>query len=247
MIEDDMNRESRHVLVLGGERIVDRVAPMLRRAEFDVHTVPPSPFVLDLVTSTRFELLVVSYPLPIHLAMPELLASVRDPASASRYAGLLLVAEPGFLEAAHGWVDQGANRAVGLEWPDARLWQAVGDLLSVAPRVALRVLVETEVEVGRERGTSLCRSENVSVSGMLLRTADPFSPGSEIRFSFVLPDDGRLLNGSAEVVRRSHPRREGVEGFGVRFLRLTDDGKVRLESFIERHILYGEQGPGIRT
>ena len=73
-----MAEKRQHVLVVGGkENGLDRVAPMLRRAEFSVHTVEPSPFLLDLVLSTEFELVVVSYPLDT-LSIDDLLATVRE-------------------------------------------------------------------------------------------------------------------------------------------------------------------------
>jgi len=44
-----------HVLIVGAKDAgLQRVAPMLRRAEFSVHSVDPSPFLLDLVLSTAF-------------------------------------------------------------------------------------------------------------------------------------------------------------------------------------------------
>jgi hypothetical protein len=59
-----------HVLVVGAKKAgLERVAPMLRRADFSVHSVEPSPFLLDLVLSTAFELVIVTYPLdtlPLH-------------------------------------------------------------------------------------------------------------------------------------------------------------------------------------
>jgi len=102
----------RHVLLIGAlEGGLSRVAPMLQRAEFDVHTVEPSEFVLDLVLGTSFELLILGYPMP-EMDISHLVQAVRDPDSVTRSAGLLLLAEPGFLEAAQGLVSAGANRVL---------------------------------------------------------------------------------------------------------------------------------------
>ncbi len=222
----------RHVLLIGALKgSLARVAPMLQRAEFDVHAVEPSEFVLDLVLGTNFELLIVGYPIP-EVDVNELLRTVRNTDSVSRRAGLLLLAEPGFLEAAQGLVALGANRAVSLDWSASRLWQAVGDLLNVAPRVTMRALVYADVEAAITGDRSLFQTVNVSMSGMLLRGTETFSPGSNFDFVFCLPGEPRPIEGSGEVVRRAEPGREGVQGFGVRFVHLRDDARYRLERFI---------------
>ncbi len=53
-----MTDSRQHVLVVGAKKAgLERVAPMLRRADFSVHSVEPSPFLLDLVLSTQRSLL----------------------------------------------------------------------------------------------------------------------------------------------------------------------------------------------
>jgi hypothetical protein len=229
---EDSKDAPRHVLLIGAlEGGLSRVAPLLQRAEFDVHTVEPSEFVLDLILGTSFELLILGYPMP-EMDITHLVQAVRDPNSVTRNAGLLLLAEPGFLEAAQGLVSAGANRAVSLDWPSSRLWQAVGDLLNVAPRIGMRTLVYANVGSSNGAERSLFQTVNVSLSGMLLHGTDAFGPGSHFDFVFSLPGEPRPLEGSAEVVRRADLDREGVHGIGVRFVHLRDDGRYRLERFI---------------
>ncbi len=222
----------RHVLLVGAlEGGLDRVAPMLQREEFDFHAVEPTEFVPELVMGTSFELLIIGYPMP-EIDISELIAAVRDPASASHNAGLLLLSEPGFLEAAQGLVSVGANRAVCLDWVGSRLWQAVGDLLSVAPRVGMRALVYADVEAGNGHSRSLYQIINVSSTGMLLSGAESFSLGSRFDFVFCLPGEPRPVQGTAEIVRRTDAEREGTHGMGARFLHLKEDGPYRLERFV---------------
>lgn len=137
----------RHVLVVGAKSdALERIAPMLRRAEFSVHTAEPSPVVFDLVLGTSFELVLVSYPLR-ELDLDDFIDALRRDGSWCRKAALVLLAEEDHLEDAGAMVDLGVNRAVGLDWPEGRLHQAIADLLEVAPRISLRVLVHLKVEV----------------------------------------------------------------------------------------------------
>lgn len=229
-----------HVLVVGAKKAgLERVAPMLRRADFSVHSVEPSPFLLDLVLSTEFELVIVTYPLDT-LPLDDLIDTIRDEGSACHDAGLLLLAEPELLDDAQAIVDLGANRAICCDWSEARLWQAIGDLMDVAPRIFMRVLMHADIEVKNERSRAIFQTVNVSVSGVLLQGSDQLTPGEAFDFLFRLPGGG-LVEGSAEVVRRTNPLREGVDGIGSRFMAFREDCQERLAAHIGRQIELGKR------
>jgi len=227
-----------HVLVVGARNGgLERVAPMLRRADFSVHTVEPSPFLLDLVLSTAFELIIVTYPLDM-LPMDDLIDTIRDEGSACHDAGLLLLSKPELLDDAQAVVDLGANRAICCDWSEARLWQAIGDLMDVAPRIFMRVLMHADIEVQKERNRAIFQTVNVSVSGVLLQGSDRLTPGETFDFLFRLPGGG-LVEGSAEVVRQTNPLREGVDGIGSRFTSFREDCQERLAAHIGRQMELG--------
>lgn len=229
-----------HVLVVGAKKAgLQRVAPMLRRADFSVHSVEPSPFLLDLVLSTAFELVIVTYPLDT-LPLDDLIDTIRDEGSACHDAGLLLLAEPELLDDAQSIVDLGANRAICCDWSEARLWQAIGDLLEVAPRVWMRVLMHADIEVKNQRNRAIFQTVNMSISGVLLQGSDQLVPGETFEFLFRLPGGG-LVEGSAEVVRQTNPLREGVDGIGSRFTSFRENCEERLAAHIGRQIELGKR------
>jgi hypothetical protein len=229
-----------HVLVVGAKKTgLERVAPMLRRADFSVHSVEPSPFLLDLVLSTAFELVIVTYPLDT-LPLDDLIDTIRDEGSACHDAGLLLLAEPELLDDAQSVVDLGANRAICCDWSEARLWQAIGDLMEVAPRVFMRVLMHADIEIKNERSRAIFQTVNVSASGVLLQGSDQLAPGESFDFLFRLPGGG-LVEGSAEVVRRTNPLREGVDGIGSRFTSFRETCEERLQAHIGRQMELGKK------
>ena len=235
-----MSEEQRHVLVVGAEsETLEHLAPMLRRAEFNVHTVDPSPFLLDLVLSTAFELIMVGYPLD-GMSVDDLLEAVRDEGSACRETGVMLLSNPELLESAQNLVDLGANRAIGTDWAEARVWQAVADLLQIAPRVYMRVLLHADVDVARDSSRSLYRTVNVSSSGALLQGSDELPLGSSFDFLFRLPGGG-LIEGTAEVVRHTNPLREGIEGIGTRFVGFRNESNQRLGDYLERQYPFGRR------
>lgn len=233
-----MADDRQHVLVVGAKQTgLERVAPMLRRADFSVHTVDPSPYLHDLVLSTEFELVVVAYPLE-NLVIDELLSAIRNEGSACRDAGILLLSDPNEIDEAHTHVDLGANRAICTDWSEGRLWQAIGDLLEIAPRVFMRVLFHADFEITSAPDRAIFQTVNISKSGALLQGHKALPPGSPFDFLFRLPGGG-LIEGNAEVVRQASSHREGVEGIGTRFRDFSDGGKDRLLSHIDRQIQLG--------
>lgn len=230
-----MGSYQRHVLVVGAaQEAMGRIAPMLRRAEFNVHTAEPSPVVFDLVLGTSFELVLVAYPLR-ELILDDLIETLRREGSWCQKAALVLLAEPDHLDDALAMTDLGVNRAISLDWSEARLHQAIGDLLEVAPRIALRVLVHLKVEIKEQSKRALYQTVNVSRTGMLLRGEDDLDPGTRFSFFFGIPDGRRLVEGTGEVVRKTNPMREGTSGIGVRFIRIAGEGGEQLEGFVLRN------------
>jgi CheY-like chemotaxis protein len=234
-IMEGMGSFQRHVLVVGAAQdAMDGIAPMLRRAEFSVHTAEPSPVVFDLVLGTSFELVLVGYPLR-ELDLDDLIDALRREGSWCKKAALILLAEPDHLDDAVALVDLGVNRAISLDWPEGRLHQAIGDLLDVAPRISLRVLVHLKVEITNQSKRALYQTVNISRTGMLLKGGDALDPGTRFSFFFGIPDGRRLVEGTGEVVRKTNPIREGTAGLGIRFIRIVGEGGEQLESFVMRN------------
>jgi uncharacterized protein (TIGR02266 family) len=225
----------RHVLVVGAEAgALERIAPMLRRAEFDVHSTEPSPGIFDLVLGTSFELILVAYPQK-ELDLDDFIEVLRSEGSWCQKAALVLLADSDYLDDALAQIDLGVNRVVSLDWPEGRLHRAISDLVLVAPRVSLRVLVHIKVEVSENSQRALYQTVNISKTGMLIRGDDGLDPGTRFTFFFGIPDGRKLVEGTGEVVRRTNPMREGTTGLGVRFIRLVGEGEEQLESFVVRN------------
>ena len=226
----------RHVLVIGAEReAVERVAPMLMREEFQVVTASTSTTVMDLLRDTPFDLIVVAFPVQ-GIEIAELLRRARGEGSYSRRAGILLLCKPDDLEAAHLYVDHGANRAISLGWTEARLWRAFSDLLEVAPRAAVRSLVHLEVTYDDGIRRDVCRSVNISATGMLLTGPVAFRPGTELGITFRLPGEVRPLKLAARVVRVLDADDPRAPGFAIRFVSSPGDGTAAVRRFVEREL-----------
>ncbi len=112
------------------------------------------------------------------------------------------------------------------------LRRRVREGLFPVPRVGQRVAVRIEVNLGSGKLLRLCQSENLSVSGMLIRSSEEYPIGSTISLEFVLPGDEEPLRGEAQIVRHTRPEVEQTRGIGVRFVSLEEDGEERLRRFV---------------
>ena len=223
----------RHVLLVGVRRsAVEHLVPLLRREEIEVISVEADPAVVEMARITRFELVMLRFPLT-SVDVGAFLAALREPSSASRNAGVLLLADEDALDAAAVHLDRGANRIVAATWPDARIWRAVADLLDVAPRVAVRVPVMVDVDLATEGLPEVCRSVDLSLSGIRLECPNPYPPGTRVQIGLALPKIGGVVRATAEIVRRTDPERESVTGFAARFTAMSEEDEARLRRFIE--------------
>lgn len=233
---ETMNESMRHVLLVGlGQEGTESLGPLLHHEAFDVHTVEASPFVLDLISGTPFEIIVAAYPIE-DIDVSDLIDAVRNPGSLCRKAGLMIVVSDQYIDQVTPWLDCGVNRIVSLAWPRARIWQVVGDLLDIAPRITIEVPIRISLPPEVARDLVVLRTANISQSGALLTGFRCFPHGTRFDFSLSLPGQEAPIHGSAEVVRKADSGREGIDGFGVRYLNLVGNDQQRLDGFIAQRL-----------
>ncbi len=223
----------RNVLVIGvGPEEFGRVAPFLARDAFDVDRFPSGSGALELTAHVSIEVLLVRYPLP-DMDLGVFLQAVRQPESKCLSSPILLLADASAHKEAKAYIGRGANRVLHLEDAEEELQETVSALLAVAPRKAARFLARMEIKLGGAKDMILCQTENLSGSGMLIKTERRYDKGTKIDFEFSLPDDARPIAGVAEVVRHTMVGRDQVGGIGVRFLSFSGDSLRRFESYLQ--------------
>lgn len=234
-----MQDQKRSLLVIGVDApTFEKLAPLLERPNFEVDRFPRGRASLELVTLVRFDTLVAHYPLP-DISLQDFLDAVRHADSSSRSSPLLLLTREDLLEEARYYVGKGANRALSLGENSERLQAEVSELLQVAPRLSMRVLASLHVQLDENTSLAMCQTENISRTGMLVRTNAAYPLGSQLRFEFTIPGDNRAVTGEAEVVRHTTGGRENVRGVGVRFLTFQGDGEQRFLRYLSSQLGVG--------
>ena len=222
------------VLILGSETpALQRVVPVLPRAELQVQQVTDADEGIGRVRQHRYDLVILRYPFG-RLTMQDFVVAVRATASACRNAGVLVLAEPDSVEEASGFLGRGVNRIVSLEVSSDRLLDAIADLLAVTPRLALRAVLQLEVWLERGAHRVLTLTQNVSASGMLVLGGRELPVGSRVGFELVLPGQMPAVCGELEITRHTDSGREHVDGFGARIVSFAGDGGERLRAFLRQ-------------
>ena len=231
-----MDAVLRHVLLIDLQpETLDTLSPLLRQESLDIHTVETSPFVLDLIRGTPFELLIASFPLE-GVDMEELVTAIREPGSMCRNSGFILLTEEKDLAEAIPWMGGGVNRIVMMEWARSRIWETIDELLNVSPRLEIEVPIQVALPADIARDVVLFKTANISQSGALLSCFRSVPEGTVLTFTFQLPGESIPITGAAEVVRRAEEGLNGIFGIGVRYLSIEDDTQQALNHYIHNSL-----------
>jgi len=218
------------------EETFSRVSELLRPTGMDLHRAKWDNTTLELVQTTAFDVVIIGYPVS-PAALGKFLDTARAQGSACQRAGLVLIAEDDYNDAARGLLGRGANRVVVAGSLDSALVGAVDELARPAPRVPVRVPARIKLFADGRPLRIMAQIENMSTSGMLLRGVTQFPIGTNFDFEIFIPEDATSVSGTAEITRITDPICESVQGVGVRFVSFAGSDRVRLEMFIASHLV----------
>lgn len=227
-------QSKRKVLVIGVDAdTFSQVVPILQRGAMDVDRFPRARESLDLIEAVTFHALILGFPLA-DMPLEEFLEAIRRPASRCRSAPVLLLSMDGKEDSAGSYLGKGVSRVVPFSLAGEQLQEVISGLLNVAPRVGVRVMARLEIQLAKGKTLAMCQTENLSSSGMLIRTYVGYPLGTRLAFEFNLPTDPLPVRGEAEVVRHTLLDRETVSGVGARFVSFEGDGERRYRRYIEQ-------------
>jgi len=224
------------VLLAGiGRGPFEALAPVLDRQNLDVVRVATPEDAIEFASKQPVDLVVFDGE-PSETRLEEIVPIFRAEASASARSFLLVMAARGRDKDARALVGRGINRVMHLDEPQERIEEQVVDLLGVVPRAAARFAIRlfTTLDDGDE--VVFGRTENVSLSGMLVQTPTIIAPGQQVTYELLYDERGGEVKGEAEIVRRAV--RDGADGLGVRFLDFEGEGRERLDAILSD--IFGE-------
>jgi len=233
-----MKPGDRHVLLAGvTDEVARRLVLLLSPFNVCFHRIPWTDSHLRMATNREFDVIVVGFPAGgPHVNF--VLAALRSPRSLSRHAGVILISAWDSLPDARQLIGRGANLVVALEAPDDVWRDAVLSLVDVSRRFELRTRLDVSATLEGRPMSAECQTENVSMSGMLVRCSHGIDVpvGSTIGFAMAVPDEDAPIRGKASVARTTHPVREKIVGIGAHFVSFSEADRSRLRSVLARQI-----------
>lgn len=217
----------KRVLAVGlSQSALDSAREQLIQGSYEIDRAPTARSALTLAREVRFDLLIVSHPQP-HLVVRDFLSQLRERSSSSRKARVMILAE-----------DTGDHELRGLRAHAVeilpRTETLIGDLTSKAlggaPRAQVSVMVRLEVNLPYGRSIRICQSENLSESGMLVRSEDTVPLGTTAQASFRLRSGDDPIEARARVIRETVPGE--IPGIALHFDSFTGDSADRLKTFM---------------
>lgn len=225
--------ERRQTLFTGiGHNDVHRLVTALEPFPVDFHRVPWSDRLVAAVTEREFHLIFAAYP-PLGMSLEFFVSALRLPTSASREAGLVVLADPRALATVGRLLGRGVNRVSSRSDSTEAILESARPLLDVARRVRVRAPVELTSAGPGMPVSARCLTEDLSVSGMLVSCPAPAPAGVTVDFELSIPGETALIRGRARVARQTDPVRERVLGVGATFLSFSGTDQERLYAALQ--------------
>ena len=221
----------KRIVAVGSEDgALKRLAGVLWRSSFEVNRVPVAQDAAAVCSRVEPHLVVIGSPLP-DLQIDELVSEIRGVLPASRHPAIVLLIDEPLPAELENFPDP---RLVVLEagLREERLQAEVLKLIAAAARVAQRLLLRLEVHLAEGKLLRMCQSENISDSGMLVRSDELFPVGTQLDFEISIPGREQPIQGQAEIMRHTVADVEKVRGLGLRFTTFKADGQRRLRDFL---------------
>jgi len=220
---------SESVLIIGPHRQVhDLFNPLWSEMELEKQRFSSAEAALEMMQDVDPPCAVlVSYPL-WDSSVDDLLAAMSRSLAVDQPVPVVILAPEKVLFEVAAYEDQGITVLSEDKDPE-ELRRSLRRVLGHTQRVHPRFIVRMAVRVGAGAVLRACQSEDVSLTGMLIRTSEEFPIGSEVRLEFSLEENQEPIVCQAEVVRYTQPIVEEIRGMGVHFLTFEEDGRERLE------------------
>ena len=228
-----MDRDEPRVLAAGlGRMAFDRLAPELQRDALEVEWVETPEAGVALAKKSRYDVIIMDAE-PCERPLEDVIRELRASRSLSRDAAVLILAEPDQVDAVRALKSHGVNRIMLVSDPPEIIRAQMTTLLDVAPRATVRLPTNVESVLGGTGRELFCQTENLSMSGMLVKTRHQPQLGSPVVFKIDLSDAVGTIFGRGELVRHATRNQGKIDGIGIKFLSFEDDGALLLRDYLD--------------
>jgi DNA-binding response OmpR family regulator len=209
---------------------MDRGESLRQRTDVKLYTAATNDELLSLHRAEKMDLIISRLDAP---GMPSerLFAEIRNDASLRAVSQILFCRDQPDEKARAERC--GPTAVMTLPVNSALLLDKAQSLLKSPSRGSYRVLISVSLETSKNE-SFFCRSENISVTGLLLETDRSLAPGDQVICSFFLPGAKQIV-ASGEIVRAAnHADKSGMKRFGVKFAGISPADIAAIDNFVKK-------------
>jgi CheY-like chemotaxis protein len=201
------------------------------RANLKVFTAGTNDAILRLHQEEKIDLIVTQLDLP-GIASEELFSIIRASEELRDVSTIIICRDT--LAHRERCKQCNANAVFTMPVDSALLHFKIQQFLNVAPRKSYRAVLAVAIEGRFKNRPQPFWTENISSSGMLIKTREPLSKGAGTFFSFFLPN-GTHVSGYGEITRivRSSTEPDMFQ-YGIKFTDIEPNVKTAIESVVKK-------------
>lgn len=209
------------------------LAPLLARFSVEALRVPTAELALEVAEDLSVDLVVLDYPIP-NMRVDHFVSRVGRSQLGTKGTRVLLLALERDLERLSRYGDPMVS-FLAVDRPASEVELDLEGHLRRAPRLPGLNMVRIMAESGGAKTHRYLQTDNVSESGMFVRSREVLERGTRFQFELTLTDTQLPIRGVGEVVRVAGEH-ESRKGFGARFVRLDVEARQTLRLYVERRV-----------
>lgn len=200
----------------------------LDRTDFSVFIATTNDEALTIHRAERVDLIITQLDMP-GMAAEQFCSRIREDADLRTTSLIMVCANtPAAIEQAGRC---GTNAVLLQPVHPVVLMMKAQQLLNIAGRETLRVLLNANVDSLSDDEAFFCRTVNVSATGMLIETNKQLVEGARLTCSFYLPN-AKKIRVAAKVVRAAAVPGDEDHQFGLMFTDISPEAKKLLVDYI---------------
>ncbi len=210
--------------------LLEQDRTFLDRTDVQVFTAATNDEVLRIHRAERVDLIMTRLDLP-GMASEELFRLIREDPSLRTVSAIMACANTP--EAIRESSRCRVNAVLLDPLHPVLLMAKAQQLLNIAAREAIRVLLGIIVDGRFGEEAFYCRSKNISASGMLIETRRRLAEGTRLSCQFYLPDATKI-DATGKIIRiiEYTPGEDGHQ-YGLMFTDIAPEARKRLTEFVE--------------
>ncbi|MCP4204903.1 MAG: hypothetical protein GY769_23590 [bacterium] len=225
--------ERQKIVAVGREGgLLDYLEDLFAETAVEVQRFGNAEHALALLESFDIDLVLVEHPLGEHRIQEFVVQAAGKLGGATQK--IMVLAKD---EAVGELIDSVGDRfpVVSCDEP-TRFRKRIAPHLRAWPQRAQRLMVTMQVRLGAVGLHRMAQTENLSETGVFIRTGDKVPVGSEIDLELSLPGGAEPIRAVGEVMRYQEAKDGEVGGLGVAFTRLTTDAADRLNTYLDERL-----------